>query len=302
MTTHNHRCYRGRFAPSPTGPLHFGSLIAAMGSFLDTRARNGEWLVRIEDLDPPREVPGAAQEIVDTLLAFGMQPDGDIVYQSQRAALYEQALQQLETLGHCFPCACSRRDIREMATTGGLPGIYPGTCRDGLPPGRTARAIRLRVPDREIRFLDRLQGEIREHLPTSCGDFVLKRADGLFAYQLAVVVDDALQGITHVVRGADLLDSTARQILLQELLGYSVPEYLHLPVAANRMGEKLSKQTLAVPIDAARAVPTLCEAARFLGQSPPDSLRKAATGDFWDWAIAGWNPGRLPRQRLIKQH
>jgi glutamyl-Q tRNA(Asp) synthetase len=189
-----------------------------------------------------------------------------------------------------------------MAATGALPGIYPGTCRNGLPPGRAARATRLRVPDREIRFRDRLQGEIREHLPTSCGDFVLRRADGLFAYQLAVVVDDALQGITHVVRGADLLDSTPRQILLQELLGYHAPEYLHLPVAANRMGEKLSKQTRAVPIDAARAVATLCEAARFLGQTPPGSLHRAGTGDFWDWAIASWIPGQLPPQRLIKQH
>lgn len=302
MTADKRRSYRGRFAPSPTGPLHFGSLVAAMGSYLDARAHRGEWLVRIEDLDPPREVPGAAQSILDTLLAFGMQPDGDIVYQSRRAAHYEQALQYLEAQGHCYPCACSRRDIQQMAATGIRPGIYPGTCRNGLPAGRTPRATRVRVPDRDILFHDRLQGKIREHLPSTCGDFVLKRADGLFAYQLAVVVDDALQGITHVVRGADLLDSTPRQILLQQWLDYPQPEYLHLPVAVNRMGEKLSKQTRAVPINAARAVPVLIDAARFLGQAPPDSLADAGIDDFWAWAIAAWNPAQLPQRRSIKQH
>ena len=292
--------YRGRFAPSPTGPLHFGSLIAAMGSFLDARAHDGDWLVRIEDLDPPREVPGATQSILDTLVEFGMQPDGEVLYQHDRAQHYLQALQRLEALDCCYPCGCSRRDLRSAA--GEHAGVYPGTCRNGLPPGREARAVRLRVPELEIVFRDRLQGEIREWLPTACGDFVLKRADGLFAYQLAVVVDDALQGITHVVRGADLLDSTPRQILLQRLLGYPRPVYLHLPVAANRQGEKLSKQTHAAPLDTARAPQLLCDAARFLGLAPPPALRKAPVGEFWHWAIARWDVARVPPERAIRQH
>jgi len=302
MNTTDSRGYRGRFAPSPTGPLHFGSLVAAMGSFLDARAHQGQWLVRIEDLDPPREIPGATQSILDTLDAFGLHADGDILYQSQRIVHYQQALDKLETHGHCYPCACSRRDIQQIAGNAAAAGIYPGTCRNGLPAGREARATRLRVPDREIGFRDRLQGDIRAWLPEDCGDFILKRADGLFAYQLAVVVDDALQGITHVVRGADLLDSTPRQILLQQLLGYHVPQYLHLPVAANRLGEKLSKQTRAAPVDAARALPTLLEAARFLGLAPPTSLRNAAITTFWAWATDNWQTSRLPTKRLIKQH
>jgi glutamyl-Q tRNA(Asp) synthetase len=302
MNTADSRGYRGRFAPSPTGPLHFGSLVAAMGSFLDARTHQGQWLVRIEDLDPPREVPGATQSILDTLDAFGLHADDDILYQSQRGAHYQRALDQLEAHGHCYPCACSRRDIQQIAGNTAAAGIYPGTCRNGLPPGRKARATRLRVPDREIDFRDRLQGDIRAWLPKDCGDFILKRADGLFAYQLAVVVDDALQGITHVVRGADLLDSTPRQILLQQLLGYPVPQYLHLPVAANRLGEKLSKQTRAAPVDIACALPTLLEAARFLGLTPPPTLRNAAIVTFWAWAIDNWETSRLPVRRLIKQH
>jgi glutamyl-Q tRNA(Asp) synthetase len=301
MNTCNRRAYRGRFAPSPTGPLHFGSLVAAVGSFLDARAHAGEWLVRIEDLDPPREVPGSAQSILDTLQAFGMVADGGIVYQSRRAAHYERALQQLETRDVCYPCACSRQEIRQIAASGSHPGIYPGTCRNGLPTGREPRVTRLRVPDLEIGFHDRLQGDIRQWLPTACGDFILRRADGLFAYQLAVVVDDALQGITHVVRGADLLDSTPRQILLQQWLGYPVPEYLHLPVAANERGEKLSKQTRAAPVDAKRAVPTLCEVMTFLGHVPPRRLHEATIDAFWQWAIACWQPARLPAQRSIKR-
>jgi len=294
--------YRGRFAPSPTGPLHFGSLVAAVGSFLDARAHHGEWLVRIEDLDPPREAPGATRAILDTLEAFGMHPDGEILYQRQRSAHYQLALQQLESQAHCYPCACSRSDILQLTATSDRPGIYPGTCRNGLPPGRKPRATRLRVPNLEICFHDRLQGDIRAWLPSSCGDFVLKRADGLFAYQLAVAVDDALQGITHVVRGADLLDSTARQILLQQLLGYPTPHYLHLPVAANRMGEKLSKQTGAAAVDSGQTVITLCKAAEFLGQTPPRALHNATIDEFWCWAIANWEVSRLPQRQVIKQH
>ncbi len=274
-----------------------------MGSYLDARAHAGRWLVRIEDLDVPRTQPGAAAHILDTLAAFGMQADEDVLYQQRRGHHYRQALERLQALGHCYPCACSRRDIRQLSAAVGLrPGIYPGTCRDGLPPGQPARATRVRVPEREIRFHDRLQGPLSEWLPGECGDFILQRADGLFAYQLAVVVDDALQGITHVVRGADLLDSTARQILLHELLGSPVPAYLHLPVAADPCGAKLSKQTHAAAVDPAKAVTTLCEVISFLGQSPPRQLRRASLEDFWRWAIANWRAQQVPAKRLIRRH
>ena len=291
--------YRGRFAPSPTGALHFGSLVAAVGSFLDARARGGEWLVRIEDIDPPREVAGAADDILRALDRFALYPDGETIYQSRRTALYEQALEQLDTAGHLYPCACSRRDIRQLSPDGD-PRVYPGTCCNGVPPGRTPRSLRLRVPALSIGFRDRLQGDICEWLPASCGDFVLKRADGLFAYQLAVVVDDAQQDITDVVRGADLLDSTPRQILLQQLLGVPTPRYLHLPVAVNRAGEKLSKQTGAPAVDTDHPAPTLCAVLEFLGLQPPTALAKADPETVWQWAIPNWNARRLPATKFIK--
>jgi glutamyl-Q tRNA(Asp) synthetase len=294
--------YRGRFAPSPTGPLHFGSLVAAVGSFLDARAHAGEWLVRIEDLDRPREVPGAATTILRTLEAFGLYWDGETVYQNLRAELYGQALDRLDAAGNTYPCACSRRDIQQISAAGATPHIYPGSCRNGLPAGRKARSIRLYTGDVEIHFSDRLHGEVRERLAQSCGDFVLQRADGLFAYQLAVVVDDALQGITDVVRGADLLGSTARQIFLQRLLGLPTPRYLHLPVAANRRGEKLSKQTRAPAISTDRPVETLERVLHFLGQRPVDAPDSASLDEFWQWAIASWDPTRVPPGKLIKQH
>ena len=302
MSADRQNRYRGRFAPSPTGPLHFGSLVAAVGSFLDARAHAGEWLVRIEDLDPPREVPGAARAILHTLEAFGLYWDDEAVYQKQRADLYQQALEKLKLAGSTYPCACSRRDIRQLAAAGVNSQIYPGTCRNGLPPGREARAIRLRTADVEIRFNDRLHGEIHERLSQTCGDFILQRADGLFAYQLAVVVDDGLQGITDVVRGADLLDCTGGQIWLQRLLGLPTPRYLHLPVAANQRGEKLSKQTQAPAVSAERPVETLSRVLRFLGHPPPDDLGGATLDEFWQWAVASWNPSALPPEQLIKQH
>ncbi len=276
--------------------------MAAVGSFLDARAQAGQWLVRIEDLDAPRAVPGAAQQILSTLSAFGMHPDAPVSYQQQRSAHYAQALRQLETLQQCYPCACSRRDIQQLAGTGAPPGIYPGTCREGLPAGAKARATRLRVPERSIRFHDRLQGEISSWLPSECGDFILKRADGLFAYQLAVVVDDARQGITHVVRGADLLDSTARQILLQQLLAYPTPQYLHLPLAVDAAGIKLSKQSHAEAVDSAHPVATLCRALRFLGHRPPAALQSATLEEFWRWAVDHWDTAQLPPRQSIKQH
>jgi glutamyl-Q tRNA(Asp) synthetase len=293
--------YRGRFAPSPTGPLHFGSLIAALGSFLDARSRGGEWLVRIEDLDPPREVRGAADDILRTLEAFGMHWDGEVVYQSQRQDAYQQALERLAQADLIYPCACSRKTVQKHAARGGNATVYPGTCRNGLPQGREARSLRLRVADVDIRFTDRTQGSIGEWLPESSGDFVIRRADGLYAYQLAVVVDDAEQGITDIVRGADLLDSTCRQIFLLQSLDYAVPRYLHLPLAVNENAEKLSKQTNAPAVSRRQAVPSLTAALRFLGQSVPQGLEKSGLSDFWDWAIEAWDPRRIPNVRMIRE-
>jgi len=297
-----HSTYHGRFAPSPTGPLHFGSLVAALGSFLDARARGGEWLVRMEDLDPPREVSGAADAILRTLDAFGLHWDPEVMYQSQRRDAYQQALEQLQQAQLIYPCGCSRREIHKNAARSGSNNVYPGTCRNGLPKGRKARSLRLRTPDLELGFADRLQGDIRERLSEKSGDFVIRRADGLFAYQLAVVVDDAEQGITDIVRGADLLDSTCRQIFLQQSLGYARTRYLHLPVALNENGEKLSKQTRAPAVTPRQAVSSLTAAMRFLGQRVPEGLEDTQLADFWDWALPNWESERIPNSRLIGTH
>jgi glutamyl-Q tRNA(Asp) synthetase len=235
--------YVGRFAPSPTGPLHFGSLVAALASWIDCRRAGGRWLLRMEDLDRPRVIPGAADAILRQLDACGMAWHGPVIYQSARHELYEEALRKLA--GHSYPCACSRKELEDSALAIDGSRIYPGTCRNGLAPGKSARAERLRTGAEPIRFTDRVQGTIEQCVEREVGDFVLRRADGVVAYQLAVVVDDAAQEVTDVVRGADLLDSTARQIFLQRLLGVATPRYLHVPVATNAAGEKLSKQTRA---------------------------------------------------------
>lgn len=289
--------YRGRFAPSPTGPLHFGSLVAAVGSFLHARAQGGQWFVRIEDLDPPREVPGAADDILRTLDVLGLHWDGEVLYQSRRREIYEAALAQLKEAGVLYPCACTRREIADSSVRGIEGPVYPGTCRAGLAPGRAARAWRVRTGTRVLEFEDGLQGVIRSALEDDVGDFVVQRADGFVAYQLAVVVDDAAQGITDVVRGADLLDSTPRQIHLQRLLGLPTPGYLHLPVVLNAGGEKLSKQTQAAPLDRQAPTAALWAALAFLGQSPEPALRTADLQSFWDEAIARWSPACIPRQR-----
>lgn len=250
--------YRGRFAPSPTGPLHFGSLVAALASYLDAKAHGGQWLVRMEDVDLPRCKQEFADEILRQLEAYGLEWDGPVAWQSQRGALYESVLDSLRANGALFPCGCTRQEAGDR---------YPGTCRQGLAPGRAARSWRLRVSGETIAFQDRLQGWYRENLAETCGDFVLKRADGLYAYQLAVVVDDAEQGITHVVRGADLLDSTARQIWLQRQINAPTPAYLHIPVVLGADGQKLSKQTLAEPIDTRDPQPAKAAALEFLRQA-----------------------------------
>jgi glutamyl-Q tRNA(Asp) synthetase len=257
--------YRGRFAPSPTGPLHAGSLAAALASWLDARAHGGAWLVRIEDLDPPREVPGAACDILETLAAFGMESDEPVEFQSRRGALYEVAFGRLMQDGRVYGCACSRAEIeRAIATAGMRSEIYPGTCRAG-PNGRALRAWRFRVPTDAVGFDDRIAGRIEQRLEDDVGDFVVRRADGLWAYQLAVVVDDAAQRISDVVRGADLLDNTPRQIALQRSLGLATPRYMHVGVVVNERGEKLSKQTGAQALDRNNVLGELARAAQHLG-------------------------------------
>lgn len=288
--------YRGRFAPSPTGPLHFGSLIAAVGSYLDARRNAGTWWLRMEDLDRPREVKGAADEILRTLEAYGFEWDGTVMQQSRRGAAYAAAMEQLERGKAVFACACTRREISDSTLEGTGEPVYPGTCRNGILPGRRARTIRARVGDAVISFDDRLQGRIEQNLADEVGDFVVRRADGLFAYQLAVVVDDFEQGVTDVVRGADLLASTPRQILLQGRLGYPTPRYLHLPVAVNRNGEKLSKQTQAAPLPPGEGPVQLWHALRFLGQEPPAELKREPVATLWNWARGSWCPAKIPRK------
>jgi glutamyl-Q tRNA(Asp) synthetase len=294
-----HSAYRGRFAPSPTGPLHFGSLVAAVGSYLEARTRAGTWLVRIEDADRPRVVRGAADAILRTLDAYGFEWDGEILYQSRRDDTYAAALGRLEYRHALYPCACTRREIADSVLSMQGEPVYPGTCRSGLALGRSVRATRVRVEDMAIAFDDAVQGWFEQKLASEVGDFVVRRADGLFAYQLAVVVDDAEQGITDVARGADLLASTPRQILLQRLLGLPTPRYLHLPVVLNRTGEKLSKQTLARPIESAEAPAQLWNALHFLGQNPPTNLAAGSVDELWRWAQASWSADAIPRLRGI---
>lgn len=288
--------YRGRFAPSPTGPLHFGSLVAAVGSYLEARSRHGEWFVRIENLDPLREISAASGEILSMLDALGMEWDGEVVYQNQRHKLYKEALATLERQDLIYTCTCSRKEIADSTIMGIDGPIYPGTCRGrSLHKGR-AGARRLRTDNKPVEFNDALQGRFRQRLESTIGDFVLQRADGVFAYQLAVVVDDAEQGVTHVVRGEDLLGSTPRQIYLQQLLGYAIPSYLHLPIVVNALGEKLSKQTGAAQIDASDPVLQLITAVRFLGQRPPAELINEDIASFWKWATENWKQEMIPRR------
>jgi glutamyl-Q tRNA(Asp) synthetase len=274
--------YVGRFAPSPTGPLHFGSLVAALASYLDARSAKGKWHLRLDDLDQPRTQPGAASEILRALDLLGFEWDGPVLVQSQRLERYRAALDELARRGLAYPCSCTRKELEDSALAIDGARIYPGTCRQGLAPGKAARALRLRTHAAPIGFADAIQGWVEQRVEKEVGDFVLLRADGVIAYQLAVVVDDMDQGISHVVRGADLLDSTARQIHLQRLLGARTPHYAHLPVALNAAGEKLSKQTGARPLDLAHPQAELARARRFLGQDAD-----------------GWDLARVPRARAI---
>ena len=295
--------YRGRFAPSPTGPLHLGSLIAAVASFLEARTRGGRWLVRMEDLDKTREMAGAAEDILHTLEVFGFEWDEDVVYQSQRYEAYELAFKQLQAEGFVYPCGCSRKEIADSISQNpalkGLDGlVYPGTCREGLIAGKSPRAWRVRTDNAAITFQDAIQGHYSHDLSRVVGDFVLKRADGFYAYQLAVVVDDAWQDITHVVRGADLLDSTSRQIYLQQLLGFETPSYAHVPAATNATGEKLSKQTLAPALNKQNPAKDLWQALDFLGQNPPPELQLVSPAEAWQWAKQHWDASKIPHTRF----
>jgi len=289
--------YRGRFAPSPTGPLHFGSLLAAAGSWLDARAAGGEWLLRIEDIDPPREPAGAADEILRTLESAGLWWDGSVLRQSTRGTAYEAALETLCRDDWAYACTCSRKQIEAENARRGLAGarLYPGTCRRrvGRPPASSSFALRLRTTPTMIGFTDRLQGEFAQSLERETGDFIVRRREGYFAYQLAVTVDDAAQGITDVVRGIDLLDSTPRQLWLQRLLGFSEPRYLHLPVVAFPDGQKLSKQSGAEAVNPAGADELAWDVLACLGQRPPAGLRGAPAAELWAWGVSHWEPQQL---------
>jgi glutamyl-Q tRNA(Asp) synthetase len=285
--------YRGRFAPSPTGPLHFGSLIAALASFLDARAAGGRWLVRIEDVDTARTVPGAADAILRALEAFELHWDEDIVWQSQRTAAYESALESLRAGDGVYRCRCSRKEVADSGVRGLDGAVYPGTCRTLAITAAPGLADRFHVPAARVGFDDRVQRYITQDVARDIGDFILKRRDGLHAYQLAVVVDDAEQRITDVVRGADLLASTPRQMMLQQSLGFATPQYLHVPIAVNERGEKLSKQTRATPLDASDAGRLLNAALEFLGQPRAESRLPL---EIIAQAVPRWDPARIPRR------
>ena len=296
QTVGNPSTYVGRFAPSPTGPLHFGSLVAAMGSYLQAKSCNGQWLVRMEDIDPLREVPGAADLILRTLESYGFKWDGKVLFQSTRVEAYQAALDDLRKRSIAYPCVCSRKQQAEVRESMNLPsGFYPGTCRSRMNCEVVEQqSVRMLVDEREISFIDKLQGRQQQNLRQDVGDFVLFRADGQFAYQLAVVVDDAAQGITEVVRGSDLLDSTPRQVYLQQVLGVVTPDYLHLPVVVNDAGEKLSKQTYAKPLPLDQPLVALWHASDFLGQKPPADLADAGLSEFWQWAMSNWQLDKVP--------
>lgn len=288
--------YIGRFAPSPTGLLHIGSLLTAVASYADARAHGGKWLLRMEDLDPPREMAGAADHILHSLEAFGFEWDSEVVYQSKRHALYRTALNELKKRELAYPCYCSRKDWHASARIGADGFVYNGACAHKNPQRQPENgqmpAWRLRVPDEEIGFFDQIVGDYRQNLARDIGDFVLRRADGFWAYQLASVVDDAEQGVTHVVRGQDLLVSTPRQIYLQHCLGFSTPQYAHLPLLVNAQGQKWSKQTLAPALDLNRCEQTLRQVFRYLNlpDAPSDAKNVSV---LLAWAVRHWDIRRV---------
>lgn len=295
--------YRGRFAPSPTGPLHFGSLVAAVASYLDAKKAAGDWLLRIDDLDRFRVVADAEQSILRTLEAYQLYWDGEIYRQSRQLDTYQQIFEQLLAQGALFYCTCSRNYLKRTAPKGKYGTVYPGHCRaNKTQPKDRPFSVRLRVDAQSICFDDQLLGPQQQNLRQEVGDFIVRRADGLFAYQLAVVIDDYLQQITHVVRGNDLLDSTPRQIYLQQRLGYPRPTYLHLPLATGRHGIKLSKQTGAPAVTPPARPRTLLHALAFLGQRPPAVLDDATLSEIWQWALDHWDASAIPRGNQPVHH
>jgi len=289
--------YIGRFAPSPTGPLHFGSLLTAVASYLQAHVNGGIWLLRIEDIDPPREQPGASVAILAALENYGFEWDGPASFQSSSRRVHDAAVQSLVRNNQAYRCSCSRRDLASVQR-GPLGVIYPGTCRAGC--DATEFAIRVRTNDEPVFFVDGLQGRQSQCLETESGDFVILRRDGLIAYQLAVVADDHQQNVTEVVRGIDLMDSTPRQIWLQDLMGYPTPNYLHIPVATHSGGQKLSKNTGAAGIPLKNGGTTLVAALGALGQQPPAELENATLADIWGWATHHWCIDKLQGRTQIR--
>ncbi|MGZ4960037.1 MAG: tRNA glutamyl-Q(34) synthetase GluQRS [Methylomonas sp.] len=287
--------YIGRFAPSPTGPLHLGSLYTALASFLDARHHGGRWLLRIDDLDTPRNMPDAIPKILDCLRRFGLQWDGEIYYQSRHVDDYLDAIARLQRQDRVYACICSRKRLADF------PGVYPGFCRGHRYGKDQPHALRVKTDDEALSFDDRVQGAIRENPARHHGDFIIKRKDGIIAYQLAVVVDDHIQQINQVVRGFDLLDSTGRQIWLHRLLDLPLPDYMHVPIIVDSHGNKLSKQTYAQAVDDSRPAATLFLLLGWLQQNPPLSLRQASVEDILAWAIDHWRSDALKKIRAIKQ-
>lgn len=290
----NDSSYVGRFAPTPSGFLHFGSLVAALASWLDARAAGGRWLLRVEDTDPPREMPGARDAILQTLERYGLEWDGEVVCQSQRHAVYAEVVERLLRQGLAYACTCSRKQLE------GYEGVYPGFCRNAGHP-RQGAAIRLRVPELNYHFVDRVQGRFEQHLGREVGDFVIQRRDGLYAYQLAVVLDDAWQGVTDVVRGADLLDNTPRQLYLQELLGLPHPRYLHIPLITQPDGHKLGKSYRSPPLAADQATPLLLRALRALGQATEPTMDAASPAEVLAIATQRWRPQAIANRTTLPE-
>lgn len=294
--------YNGRFAPSPTGRIHYGTLVAAVGSYLQAKTNDGNWFLRIDDIDETRKVEGADSHIMKTLEAFGFNWDGEVIYQSTQTEYYEQALSLLmrhtfENQSLVFPCTCSRKQLAETSSN-----IYPGTCRQRRLPEKKPHALRILAKDITIEFEDAVMGRQSQNIKQQCGDFIIKRRDGLFAYQLAIVIDDAMQDITEIVRGADLLDSTPRQIYLQQLLNYPTPAYCHLPLAVDASGSKISKSEGATRVDITNKENLLLSVLEFLGQRPPADLAGSGIDDIWQWAIKHWQIKLVPRVNKIQPH
>ncbi|WP_081917875.1 tRNA glutamyl-Q(34) synthetase GluQRS [Methylobacter sp. BBA5.1] len=293
--------YIGRFAPSPTGPLHFGSLYTALAGFLQARSQQGKWLLRIDDLDTPRNAQGSIDHILKTLEIFGLHWDDTVYYQSQHLDVYKDTLHELMENRLVYACTCSRKTLAEANPAQTRPDIYPGICRDKMPPPRTPHSLRIKTDNRIISFQDELQGLISQNLAEQHGDFILKRKDGIIAYQFAVVIDDCRQYINHIVRGFDLLDSTPKQIYLQQQLGLPSLQYMHVPIIIDTQGYKLSKQTLAQAVDLKAPHKLIFELLTLLKQQPPDELKGVEAIELLDWAIAHWDPTPLEKLRAISR-